>query len=122
MVWWNYFTYSSIGIRLSPTTNERVITFRPAKGPVIERAICSHRSDVLLVISCGEIYRFGFNDGSSPHVNWVGDVGNQAMTQPPPIGAPFTGMMMGLYAFGDRQPCLAPADFEFAEFSMPSTD
>jgi hypothetical protein len=28
----------------------------------------------------------------------------------------FTGMMLGLYAFGELQKCLTPADFAFASF------
>jgi hypothetical protein len=29
----------------------------------------------------------------------------------PPVGGAFTGMMFGLYAFGNGEPCLDPADF-----------
>ena len=38
------------------------------------------------------------------------------MTVVPPVGAAFTGMMLGLYAFGELEGCLVPADFKFAEF------
>lgn len=119
-MWWNYFTYSSIGIRLSSTMNSvRVIRFQPVEGAVVERELRSKLSNVCLTIECGDRYRFGFHENSeqsgSPGIDWLGEVSNRVMTQAPPVGAPFTGMMFGLYAFGKRQPCLVPADFEFAE-------
>lgn len=122
VLWWNYFTYSSIGIRLSSSKHDtRVIRFRPAEGRVVEKELSTQRSGVLLVIECGEQYRFGFGEDDSPtfpcQITWVGEVSNNTMTRAPPVGASFTGMMLGLYAFGERQPCLTPADFEFAEFS-----
>ncbi|KAE8376020.1 glycosyl hydrolase [Aspergillus bertholletiae] len=118
VVWWNYFTYSSIGIRLSPTGGTRILRFRPAEGEVIDRKLESTVSDVVLLIECGDQYRFGFREmnGANCKSQWIGEVQNSVMTQSPPIGAPFTGMMLGLYAFGERQRCLAPADFAYAEF------
>ena len=38
------------------------------------------------------------------------------MTRDPPVGAAFTGMMLGLYAFGENKPCLTPVDFSRVEF------
>lgn len=88
---------------------------------MVEKELSTQRSGVLLVIECGEQYRFGFGEDDSPtfpcQITWVGEVSNNTMTRAPPVGASFTGMMLGLYAFGERQPCLTPADFEFAEFS-----
>jgi hypothetical protein len=34
-----------------------------------------------------------------------------ALITSPPVGGAFTGMMFGLYAFGNGEPCLDPADF-----------
>lgn len=119
VVWWNYFTYSSIGIRLSPTKEgARIVRFRPAEGEVIDRELRSAVSDVVFFIECGDQYRFGFKEvnGTSSETQWIGEVQNSTMTQSPPVGAPFTGMMLGLYAFGERQRCLLPADFGYAEF------
>lgn len=45
----------------------------------------------------------------------MGEVSNEVMTRDPPVGAPFTGMMLGLYAFGELERCLVPADFRYAE-------
>ncbi|KAE8394498.1 glycosyl hydrolase [Aspergillus alliaceus] len=119
VVWWNYFTYSSLGIRLSPTKEgARVVRFRPAEGKVIDRELQSVESDIVLIIECGNQYRFGFQEvgGDDVKTQWIGEVKNSTMTQSPPVGAPFTGMLLGLYAFGERQRCLAPADFAYAEF------
>lgn len=41
----------------------------------------------------------------------VGSISCQALTKSPAAGATFTGMMFGLYAFADGEPCLDPADF-----------
>lgn len=34
-----------------------------------------------------------------------------ALIASPPVGGAFMGMMFGLYAFGNGEPCLDPADF-----------
>lgn len=81
-------------------------------------------------IECGDRYRFGYREvifirNNDDHgsdqiknlgVEWIGEVDNSTMTRPPPVGASFTGMTLGLYAFGELQKCLTPADFEYAGF------
>ncbi|GAB1203642.1 hypothetical protein APSETT445_002279 [Aspergillus pseudonomiae] len=106
-------------IRLSPTKEAtRIVRFRPAEGEVIDRELESAVSDVVFFIECGDQYRFGFREVNGAHseTQWLGEVQNSTMTQSPPVGASFTGMMLGLYAFGERQRCLVPADFAYAEF------
>lgn len=85
-------------------------------------------SEVKLIVNCGEVgYRFGFVEienvkrgdeegGHEGEVKWIGEVGTEAMTVVPPVGASFTGMMLGLYAFGELEGCLISADFKYAEF------
>lgn len=120
VVFWNNFVYSSIGIRLSSTNNEtkRIIRFRPAEGPIVEKQLQNEDSNVIFVIECSHVYRFGFRESHCPRdgIQWLGEVSNSTMTRDPPVGAAFTGMMLGLYAFGEFQPCLVPADFKYAEF------
>lgn len=41
----------------------------------------------------------------------------EVMTADPPKGMAFTGMMLGLYAFGELEPCLRPADSCFAAWT-----
>lgn len=130
VVWWNYFTHSSLGIR--KLGDQRIIRFKPAEGDMIE-SILEATGDIVLVIECGNEYRFGYRDPTSSETIWIGSVANDVATKTPPVGAPFTGeipmaltdgfemltklgMMLGLYAFGDRQRCIAPADFAYAEF------
>lgn len=113
VLWWNPFTYSSLGVR--KVGENRSIRFRPSEGTVLE-SVLSLTTEVVLVIECGHRYRFGYREEAQPEVNWIGSVDNQTATKSPPVGAPFTGMMLGLYAFGERQRCLAPADFAYAEF------
>ncbi|KAI9930244.1 hypothetical protein MW887_012056 [Aspergillus wentii] len=70
VVWWNYFTYSSIGIRLF--SGKRIIRFRSAEGNVVEHEL-NTQSDVIFFIECGENYRFGFKEASN-ETQWVGQV------------------------------------------------
>ena len=49
-------------------------------------------------------------------MQWIGEVDTEIMTADPPVGMSFSGMMLGLYAFGEMEGCLVPADFEYAEF------
>jgi beta-xylosidase len=113
VVWLNYFTYSSIGIRKDG--KGRFIRFRPSKGDTVERRLDT-KTAVTLTVDCGTEYRFGYREDTHSDVHWIGSVSNNAATTAPPVGANFTGMMLGLYAFGERQRCLAPADFAYAEF------
>ncbi|KAJ5889008.1 hypothetical protein N7495_009049 [Penicillium taxi] len=113
VLWWNYFTYTSLGIRKKG--DGRVIRLQPSEGEIFEKPLAL-TSEVTLIVECGEQYRFGYFESTVPQVTWIGTVSNQAATKVPPVGAPFTGMMFGLYAFGERQRCLDPADFSYAEF------
>ncbi|KAJ6123493.1 Concanavalin A-like lectin/glucanase subgroup [Penicillium samsonianum] len=113
VVWLNYFTYSSIGIRKD--SKGRFIRFRPSEGDIMEHRLDT-KSAVTLTVDCGIEYRFGYREGTESDIHWIGSVSNSAATAAPPVGANFTGMMLGLYAFGERQRCLAPADFAYAEF------
>lgn len=122
MVWWNYLNYSSIGIRQSPTDHsQRILRFRPSKGQEISATLKSLTSDVILFIECGSKYRLGYiemleNSPERANTIWLGEVTNEIMTEDPSIGAPFTGMLLGLYAFGELEGCLTPADFHYAAF------
>ena len=74
---------------------------------------------MVLRIVCGNGYNFGFceidQDGKRGDVKWVGEVNNRFMTREPPIGLAFTGMMLGLYSYAERQRSLTPADFSYVE-------
>jgi beta-xylosidase len=123
VLWWNHTCYASIGIALADRNgqSQRVIRLtRPDVEPV-ERVI-SEKGEVKLIIdSTPQSYRFGYleiNEGTQQKAEWtwVGDIDTQIMTRNPHIGQPFTGMMMGLYAYGELQPVLTPAHFAYAEF------
>ena len=120
VVWWNYFTYSSLGIRLSPTdSSKRILRFRPAKGEEKTAELSTTDADVKLIVKCEELkYIFGFVEGEEGETTWIGEVSTDIMTENPPVGAPFTGMLLGLYSFGEMEPCLVPADFKYAQFSL----
>ncbi|PYH94297.1 glycosyl hydrolase, partial [Aspergillus ellipticus CBS 707.79] len=116
VVWWNYLTYSSIGIRRG-ADGQRFVRMQPAKGELVDCELQHPGSDVRFMVECGDRYRFGFQevDGEAEEaVRWVGGVDNCTMTEAPTVGAAFTGMMLGLYSFGERQRCLVPADFHYA--------
>ncbi|KAI5290071.1 hypothetical protein KEM54_002510 [Ascosphaera aggregata] len=128
VVYWNYYTFSSIGLRLAnDNTGDLQVRLTKADGVTVERKLQNRQAEVQFVISCSnDGYQFGFReiageaeeeaDSSSLPWQWLGTVANSIMTRDPPIGAPFTGMMVGLYAIGENEPCIAPADFKFAEF------
>ncbi|KAL4919274.1 concanavalin A-like lectin/glucanase domain-containing protein, partial [Aspergillus aurantiobrunneus] len=132
VVYLNYFTQVSIGIRLDPDpgsqARKRVIRFTPrntgAEAQGVDVPLVSERSDVVLLIECGDAYRFGFREvlpGVSGQevgreVHWVGSVGNRAVVEAPlPAGAPFTGVMLGVYSCGDREAVRVPADFAYVQ-------
>ncbi|KAJ5927849.1 hypothetical protein N7466_006805 [Penicillium verhagenii] len=114
VLWWNYFTYTSLGIRRINGTN-RILRLRQSDGNTSDYEL-SLATDVILVIECGDQYRFGYCESTDSEINWIGTVDNLTAAQAPPVGAPFTGMMLGLYAFGERQRSMTPADFSYAEF------
>lgn len=97
----------------------RIIHFRPAIGEAVDIELESLDADVKLFIRCGELaYKLGFTEVGikGEEIKWMGEVSTDIMTASPPVGAPFTGMMFGLYAFGEMEPCLSPADFGWASF------
>lgn len=89
MVWWNYFTYSSLGIR--KRGDGRIIRFRPSEGELVELQL-GLTSDIVFFVECGYEYRFGYRESTSPQIDWIGAVSNQAAARSPPVGASFTGM------------------------------
>ncbi|PNS14088.1 hypothetical protein CAC42_6601 [Sphaceloma murrayae] len=122
--YWNYTCFASIGIRATHQQQKltRIVRFTPptGQGDAVEMSI-SNRAIVRLIIDCqADAYRFGFRDvdthGDTESTTWLGRVETQVLTRDPAIGAPFTGMTLGLYAFGDLEPVLSPAHFAFAEF------
>lgn len=125
VVWWNYFTYSSIGLRRASSGNGRFIRFRPAEGDIVEIPLETTDADVLLLVDCQDLtYKLGFRElhhakeasSNLDDVTWIGSVSTDIMTRDPQVGAAFTGMMLGLYAFGEMERCLQPAVFKFAAF------
>ncbi|KAL2824370.1 glycosyl hydrolase [Aspergillus cavernicola] len=127
VVYMNYFTHVSIGVRLARGNDiepgKRIIRFTPCNtgGEEIDTALSTSSGDVIFCVECGDQYRFGFREvlpgAEEGEMNWVADVSNKSIVEAPlPVGAPFTGMMLGLYAFGDREAVIRPADFGYAEF------
>ncbi|KAF4544217.1 Glycosyl hydrolases family 43 [Lasiodiplodia theobromae] len=123
VVYWNQHTYSSIGIRKTPgnrTPGGRIIRFRNAEGETTDYELQSLESDVVLTIKSDHGYELGFRElglqSEKVEVKWLGRVSSEVMTRNPDVGAAFTGMMFGLYEFGELEQCFAPADFEYAAF------
>ncbi|KAL4950099.1 glycosyl hydrolase [Aspergillus filifer] len=146
VVYLNYFTHVSIGIRLAPGSHEdedkgvgnlkRIIQVtvtaperNSASTPNIltnSAPLDSYTSDVILFIQCGDTYKLGFREildsddtQSRPGpVTWLGSIPNAFLAEAAlPIGAPFTGVMLGVYSCGDRQAVLDGADFEYVRVS-----
>jgi hypothetical protein len=111
VVYMNYFTYTSIGIRRATDSEKRIIRFRPAKQAVKDVELSTTGPVKLLIKSDDLSYTLGYQESGAKEV-WLGDVDIDTMTSDPAVGAAFTGMMFGLYAFGELEPALAPAIFE----------
>ncbi|KAL4945244.1 hypothetical protein BDV06DRAFT_219499 [Aspergillus oleicola] len=150
VVYSNYFTHVSMGVRLEPDASsesqngdeaepgnrlKRIVQFTPINtngndpnsstgytSTVLSAPLVSATSDVALFIQCGDLYKFGFKEildettTTNSGITWLGEVSNKALVEAPlPIGAPFTGVMLGIYSCGDRQAVMDPADFAYVE-------
>jgi len=121
-VYWNYTTWSSIGVRKA-TSGARQIVVTLCEGESDSTDLETDDAEIILAIECeGSKYRFGFQEmtkavkkSSENNFRWFGEVTTETMTRDPSIGLPFTGMMFCLYAFGEMQRSLAPADYAYAE-------
>ena len=91
VLWWNYFTHSTLGIR--KLGNGRIIRFQSSEGSVFEQDL-DLESDVVLVVECGHRYRFGYRPSTNPQITWIGSVENTAATKAPPVGASYTGKLI----------------------------
>lgn len=123
-VYWNYFTWTSIGVRRADSGGRQIV-FTPTEGEAIAVDLRNSSSEIDLVIECKkQSYRFGYQEvaesakriPTDKDISWLGEVSTNGMTKNPPIGHVFTGMMLGIYAYSDMQRSLVPADFYFAEF------
>ncbi|KAK8184719.1 glycosyl hydrolase [Phyllosticta citribraziliensis] len=115
VVYWNQLTYASVGICISKSSGHRVVRFQAAYGDSIEVRLAEESEDVVLLVeSTDDAYRLGFRETGNAGIRWIGVQQKTPMTRDPPVGATFTGMMFGLYALGRNQPCLQPADFQYA--------
>lgn len=87
---------------------------------MVDMPLRSTESDVVLAIKSDNGYSFGYREvvggTDDEEVVWIGQVSAMAMTQDPQVGASFTGMMFGVFAFGEMEKCFTPADFLYAEF------
>lgn len=128
VVWWNYLSYSSIGVRkqrhegiVAGSPGPREVRLRPVQGAAVTRELEFPSSDVDLYVRCGAGYELGFRESGAAsseggaQVHWLGRINNEVMTSAPSVGMAFSGMMVGLYAFSDYQKSLNPADFYYLE-------
>ncbi|KIW03841.1 uncharacterized protein PV09_05140 [Verruconis gallopava] len=124
VVWLNHTCFSSVGIRLADGKGcRRVVSLSLADGRKITQPLATADSEVLLVVQCGSEYRFGYREiGSDSRIRYVGSICNSSMLKEPDVGVIFTGMMVGLYAFGEWEAALVPADFAYAKFRPNSVD
>ncbi|KAH0293925.1 hypothetical protein M436DRAFT_71387 [Aureobasidium namibiae CBS 147.97] len=120
VVYWNPYTFSSIGICKGPNAESRMIRCKtpisPGKFTITYRPL-DHMSPIKLAIRFTETgYTLGYAELDEEY-QWFGHIGMESMTVDPPRGMAFTGMMFGLYAYGELQRCLEPADFAYASLT-----
>ncbi|GAB7347030.1 hypothetical protein MBLNU459_g3175t2 [Dothideomycetes sp. NU459] len=121
VLYWNMYTLASIGIRKNKSRDREIHITQPGVGPGILKhnayPLPLANSPVILHISCSASqYRLGVSIEADSEVEWLGSIPVEKMTADPPKGMAFTGMMLGLYAFGEMEPCLSPADFEYVKW------
>ncbi|KAF7906715.1 hypothetical protein EAF00_000994 [Botryotinia globosa] len=123
IVYWNHLTYAHIGIKGSPQeSRKQVITQIFINGQAKGHSIgeLKTKDDVTLFIWCtDEGYKLGFKPCDEPNekaIQWMGETIVEEITADPPIGAAFTGMMLGVYATGNGDSGTVPANFSFVEF------
>lgn len=124
-VWWSMYSHASIGItavlhdgQLTPTVVCRtptgtagvVDTSYPAltqdsNGSVFDASSPSRLSAQATPAN----YTLKLSQGAS---EWSFSFNVEDLCVMPPVGGAFTGTMFGIYAFGDWEPVLDPADFK----------
>lgn len=124
-VYWNYLTYASISIKGSSQgeAGNRNLQFNlviNGKNKWMSFGRLDTEGDVILYIWCtDEGYKLGHRackEQNEKNITWVGEATVDEMTTDPLIGAAFTGMMLGVYATGNGDSGMMPADFGFVEF------
>ena len=118
VVFWSSYSYGSIGIRLNAAGDKRVIIVRTPDEKTVGLL---HESEFELSTLAGSIgiqLLIGWKENgyllsivAGDQVQDCGFASGQLLTRSPPIGNCFSGMMFGVYAFGNWEPCLDPADF-----------
>jgi hypothetical protein len=118
VVFWSSYSYASIGIRLNATGEGKVIIVRTPdestvgllkEKEIVLSALQAENSLHLLVGWRENGYILGVVEGN--RVIQYGFAEGELLTRSPPTGNSYTGMMFGVYAFGNWEPCLDPADF-----------
>jgi len=85
----------------------------------------SDKPIMLYIKSSPMEYQLGYSSGElsskqttpADDIKWLCSVSTDIMTRKPPLGFAYTGMMFGLYAFGNYERVLDPADFKYAGWS-----
>lgn len=118
VVYWNSYTFSSIGICKGSNGESRVIRFKSPTSPgefMTTDHPLNHMGPIKLATRFSEAgYTLGYAGDDDEAYHWLEHISMEALTVDPPRGMAFTGMMFGLYAYGELQKCLEPADFAFA--------
>lgn len=115
VAFWNSFCYLSIGIRKNKNGDKLVVITMPVDGQGkfdTKKEVLSDgfKKSTRLEIRCTSMsYTVGYVEESGFH--GLSTVATEIMTLPPPLGMAYTGVMLGIYAFGEMEPCLSPADF-----------
>lgn len=126
VVYWSPFSYATIGIRAVEIRGETIptIVFRKPQGragafsdsaPLLDKGLSLENDDLKLCVeACNGTYKM-YAKHPKHHLK-VGDAESFTFTSEelaitPPVGMSFTGAMFGVYAFGNWEPVLEPADF-----------
>lgn len=123
-VWWNMYSYASIGITAMMHENQltsTVVCRKPTGSvgalettyPVIAHTSSQQAFDAsvpsqLSAEATPTTYTLKITQGAR---EWSFSFDIEDLCIMPPVGGAFTGTMFGLYSFGSWEPVLDPADF-----------
>lgn len=127
VLWHHEFCHSTLGLRRSIAGHRELLirTLLDGHGAFETKRLRlrAEAGDIILRIHCNaQGYELGFQDTTDEdgEVESVARISMETMTQVPPIGLAFCGIMFGIYSYGDMEPVLEPAVFRYAKWQSGS--
>ncbi|KAL1851007.1 hypothetical protein VTK73DRAFT_9562 [Phialemonium thermophilum] len=118
VLWWNQYSYASIGVAGKAADDAGVVSAVAMREPAGKPKLFK---DSMANVEVGDVTSFTISIQARPTEYTLSlttsgrtnafTVPVADLTVPPPVGGSFTGIMFGIYSFGQGEPVLDPADF-----------